>query len=270
MWPGSAPTSRRITQQLAAGRGRAPPGLGSARSAQRPSRSAAKQQGGRAGRAGEPLAAGAPRVTCLGPRPGVQQSDLRLPPVAARPAAHHLPQEQPHTPRGRAAGAAGRPEQQEPGLHGAGEESTGTVRGSGASGVPGGRRGAARRGGQEGAPRRVRRKLLPPARPARRTWAGGPGGGGSGREPTELPDCGERPRSRAGAPGPAGRLVLLRRSCEPRPRAPPLAPSPRPCTWSPRNPGSSFWGAQGAPKGFRRVGWRDSSDVLPSLRLFLS
>lgn len=44
--------------------------------------------------------------------------------------------------------------------------SPGTGRGSGASRVPDGRCETARRGGQEAAPRRVRRKLLPPARPA--------------------------------------------------------------------------------------------------------
>lgn len=65
-------------------------------------------------------AGGRPGITCVGPRPGMLQSDLRPPPVAAGPAPHHLPQEQPHAPRGQAATAAGRPEEQEPGLHGTG------------------------------------------------------------------------------------------------------------------------------------------------------
>lgn len=183
-------------------------------------------------REGAAEALGAPRgsqglrgagVTCVGPRPGVPQSDLRPPPVAARPAPHHLPQEQPHAPRGRAAVTARRPEQQEPGLHGA-RPLPGTARASGASGVAGGQRETARRGGQEAALRRVRRKLLPPARPPPPTRAGpAHGGGGScgalAEEPAPGADAEQAWRS-------GGSGYLLTGSC---PRSSPsLRPPCRP------------------------------------------
>lgn len=77
---------------------------------------------------------GSSGVTCVATRPGVQKSDLR-------PAPHHLPQQQPHAPCCGAAGAAGRPEEQKPGLHcmgpgrGVGDRDPGRT-----SGVPGGQR----------------------------------------------------------------------------------------------------------------------------------
>lgn len=55
----------------------------------------------------------------------MHQSDLQPLPVPSRPAPHHLPQQQPHAPRGHVAQAARDPEQEEAGLHGAG----GTARG---------------------------------------------------------------------------------------------------------------------------------------------
>lgn len=120
---------------------------------------------------------GCPGVTCVGPRPGMQQSDLRPPLVAAGPAPHHLSQEQPHAPSRRAALAAGRPEEQKPGLHGTGGVA-GPGSGSRASRGRDRQREGARREGQEAAPRRVRRKLLPPARRARRCPAGRDHAGG--------------------------------------------------------------------------------------------
>lgn len=133
-------------------------------------RKAKQQEGGGGG------ARGRPGVTCVGPRPGVQQSDLRAPPGAARPAPHRLPQEQPHTPRGRAAEAAGRPEEHKPGLHGAR-----SVVGDGEGG--------------RGEPR-----------PGPAAWGGATWGTGSclAPSPPETPSPGAAGRAGSGAEEPAG------------------------------------------------------------------
>lgn len=181
----------------------APPRLGS------PRRAPCRQRAGRGGGAGAPHGArGAPpdagsRVTCLGPRPGVQQSDLR-PPVAARPAPHHLPQEQPHAPSGRASRAAGRPEQQEPGLHGA-RFPPATAWGSGRA-CPEQQRG----------PLRQRDRKLTAPSPPETPSPGAAGSAGSARA------------SRAGKPpgrweGRRSRARSLARDCGPSPPAPRLA-----------------------------------------------
>lgn len=210
-----------------------PPRLGSPRRA--PSRQRAGRGGGArssARSAGEPHRTRGAGVTCLGPRPGVQQSDLR-PPVAARPAAHHLPQEQPHAPSGRAAGAAGRPEQQEPGLHGAGV-SPATVWGSG-------RAVSRAAGGQEA----LRAESAGNSFPRRRGLCGlGPGPRGRRRRPA------------AGRDGGAARGAELGRAGRPGLRALDSRASPRPHPW-PGSPGppSDPPRSRGRPgvQGTRRV-----------------
>lgn len=151
---------------------------------------------------------GRPGVTCVGPRPGMQQSDLRPPPVSAGPAPHHLSQEQPHTPRRRAAVAAWRPEEQKPGLHGTGEG--GCRRGAGPARAASGTGSVRRRGERDR--KRHRAESAGNSFP-RRGRLSGVGPAGSTRAEGS---CGARAaESRTGRRGSTAERV--RRSAEPGP-----------------------------------------------------